>query len=124
MFVKHGDKQYNPRLFDGLLDLRTAVAYGPAGQHKFLLTAYCACVPRNAGTRPPVGGYKNDPLDMAVDVPVWREHVDHATSEADQLQKLEFACNIFATKMGLDYRLRLPHVTKPTPKSYYKRRLT
>lgn len=115
--------RYCPRLVNGLMDLRTAVAYGPAGSYQFQLSVYCSSLPVGAGSRPPKKGYANGgPLDIFLDVAIWRESVDQSITEMEQINKLEFACNIFATRMGLDYKLRLPHDPKKTPKTYYKRK--
>jgi hypothetical protein len=54
------------------------------------------------------------------DIPLWREMLDQGITEAQQVEQLEFMCNVCATKAGLDYELRMRHDPKKTPKSYYK----
>lgn len=80
-----------------------------------MLTVYVMCQYRGAGSR----GAKNI---QHFDIPVMREHVDNTTTEAEQIQRLEFMCNIVAVQQDCDYRLRLPIAPKATPKGKITRR--
>lgn len=90
----------------GKLDVRAMVAYGEKGKEQFMLTVYCMA--RKAASRA-----KNPPN---YDVQLNRDIVPNWTSEAEQLAKLTFALDIWATRLECDYKLRLPIETKPQPK--------
>lgn len=106
--ITFGGRKYKPMLTnDGKLDVRTAVAYGPAGRGQFMLTVYVRCHLQGAGTR---GGEI-----QCTDINVMREMVPNTITEAAQLEKLTFMCNVMATKCNTDYRLRLPIETRRTP---------
>ena len=104
-------RRYRPLLTrDNLLDVRTAVAYGPAGKGMFMLTVYVMCVPFGAGKK---GGNVED---QRIEQRAYREHIPNTTSQEDQRKHLEFMLNIVATRLDCDYKLRLPIETRPTPK--------
>ena len=110
-YLKYGDKAYRPLLTKaGMLDVRTAVAYGPRGSGTFMLSVYVVCVPKGAGMH---GGKVED---QRMEVRAYREYVPDTTSHETQRQRLDFMLNIVATRLGYDYVLRLPIETKNTPK--------
>ena len=104
-------KRFRPLLNpDNTLNVRAAVAYGPAGTGTFMLTVYVMCVPFGAGTK---GGKAED---QRMDVRAYRESIPNTASHEAQYQQLTFMLNIVATRLERDYTLRLPLETKPTPK--------
>ena len=108
-FFLHGGKKHRPVLdADGKMSIRTAVAYGSAGQYKFLASIYIRSV-----------GPKTLVDDNFADAVAWREVWDQGMTEEEQERRLEFQCNVLATQLGLDYKLRLPHNPKRTPLNYY-----
>jgi hypothetical protein len=107
---KHNGSFYCPLLDkDGFMDIRTGVAYDVAGTRRFKMTIYVKSVLRGSKS-----------VENYFDTPAKRWYIDQGESEATQLKQLEFECNILATQFGLDYKLRLPHNPRATPKSYYK----
>lgn len=97
------------------MSLRTGVSYAPRGQRKFALSVYVRAIGEGAGSR---GG----PVDAYYDCLLLREFVDQGMSVEAQRTRLDFMCNVVAVRLGLDYRLRLDHIPKATPKSYYQTR--
>ena len=105
-----GGVMYRPVLDkDGKMDARTAVAYGPRGEGKFMLSVYFKCLSTSAGKR---GGRTED---MHADVRAWRETVPNTMPEEEQRRRLEFNLNVQAHQLEADYVLRLPIETRRTP---------
>jgi hypothetical protein len=95
----------------GLLDMRAAVSYGPAGSGTFRLSVYVLCGNPRAGSR---GGKRDNNMDILVE----RYVVPNTMPQCEQQQKMEFALHIWATRLENDFELRLPVETRDTPKMY------
>lgn len=107
--IKHSGRVYRPLLKrNGKMDMRTGVSYGAAGQYLFILTVYVKCCMKGA----------KESTELFFDIPAMREMVDQATPMADQLQQLDFMCNVVAAQCNADYKLRQPHNPRPRPVGY------